>query len=111
MTPRAQQIAIAEACGWKWNPANPPTDARPYYTHPTMRAEYNLPDYLNDLNAMHEAELVLRPEGTYGEWPLWDKYVKILGEQHTGCDDVAHATARQKAVAFLKTVGKWEGYG
>lgn len=53
MTPEKQRIAIAEVCGWKWTEDG---------WHDTVRkravkmiAGHNLPDYLNDLNAMHEA--------------------------------------------------------
>ena len=55
-------------------------------------------DYCTDLNAMHEAEKTLRG----GEW---DTYVDLLADTWI---EVAHATARQRAEAFLKTIGKWE---
>jgi hypothetical protein len=56
------------------------------------------PDYCNDLNAMHEAEKVL----TFKDWEF---YCDELGGSFQGC---AHATARQRAEAFLRTLGKWE---
>lgn len=78
MTPEAQRIAIAEACGWKWysRPASGPWAANPHRAlyHPILSAELVstlqpatmterqcndlfiwregfIPDYLNDLNA------------------------------------------------------------
>jgi len=112
MNPDKQRITIAEACGWKWNPANPPTDARPYYTHPTMRAEYNLPDYLNDLNAMHEAEKVLTLE-QFDRYrtDLWSAVCNSEYAFESCAPLIAirafiSATAAQRAEAFLRTIGK-----
>lgn len=59
-----------------------------------------IPDYLNDLNAMHEAEIsYIITNG------LWDDYVGHLkaimyqGERFWG-----QATAKQRAEAFLRTI-------
>jgi hypothetical protein len=46
MSPK-QRIAIAEACGWKKLSMSLGLDL--------------MPDYPNDLNAMHDAEKVLKP--------------------------------------------------
>ena len=57
-------------------------------------------DYCNDLNAMHIAEKHLfdtRKDTSYG-------YELATGE----CTTMWHATARQRAEAFLRTLGKWE---
>ena len=102
MKPEQQRIAIAEACGtMKWS-----------YALPTKTIACTVPDYLNDLNAMHEAEKIcLRPNPgeahAYEKWETWIKYVGILGDQYTGDDDVAHATASQRAKAFLRTLNLW----
>ena len=104
MTPEAQRIAIAEACGWtKFEWAG---NLVLFGTLTVGDKRWDgkvVPDYLNDLNAMHEAEKVLRPDGACGEWPLWDKYVEIIAWK-TGVDDVVHATAAEKAEAFLRTL-------
>jgi len=56
------------------------------------------PDWCNDLNAMHKAEkTILDINDGYG-WEL----------SRTECFTVWHATARQRAEAFLRTLGKWE---
>ena len=100
MKPEAQQIAIAEACGIVsrdcWGPL-----------YKTAQGVVRVcPDYLNDLNAMHEAEKVLcdspKRKHTYLQW--------------LGCEDdytstvflCVAATAAQRAEAFLRTIGKWE---
>lgn len=132
MTPEKQRIAIAEACGWRtdselvsfgWRPS---LCAIPTYKYaPIDRVP--LPDYLNDLNAMHEAEEVLT------EWqkeayalviseliPEDDGFVKTpyvpSANAYIGYIEcpagvtfkMIHATAAQRAEAFLRTIGKWE---
>jgi len=55
-------------------------------------------DYLNDLNAMHEAEKVLTAKQK-------GRYAHLL----TGsCGRAWDATATQRAQAFLKTLGLWK---
>ena len=115
MNPEQQRIAIAEACGWShktlgnetywWHDENnkslPPSDDG-------MRA---CPDYLNDLNAMHEAEKLL----TKANWGCYGAELYIITGAHThGISQnhhwlaVAFSTASQRAEAFLRTIGKWE---
>lgn len=113
MKPEAQRIAIAEACGWKFTV----TDEGGEIKYPNgFRVEFCpvewaekrffqvIPDYLNDLNAMHEAEEVLTDRVGY--------LIELGGcVQDAAVEDwwlVAHATAAQRAEAFLKTIGKWE---
>ena len=118
MKPEQQRIAIAEACGFKitrveYDPngevervwAETPDswkgkDVRPW-----------LPDFLNDLNAMHEAwcslddvrkdemQMILR-EIVFKGQPV--VRLSILGEAI-----ISNATADQRAEAFLRTIGKW----
>jgi len=57
----------------------------------------DLPDYLNDLNAMHEAEKVLTPEQC-------DSYQHLLGMT---VNRPWHATATQRAEVFLQTLNLW----
>ncbi len=73
MTPEQQRVAIAEACGWKFVGAHPSMKCvslmcwvRP--GNPDWMSEQPF-DYLNDLNAMREAEKVLNEDQryTYGE--------------------------------------------
>jgi len=97
MKPEKQRIAIAEACGWK-------PDKRGFgwlSPHGYYAPE---PDYLNDLNAMHEAEKTLNQN-------LAAEYARMLtstawqSEQPTFAPMTA--TAAQRAEAFLRTIGKW----
>ena len=68
--------------------------------------EDDLPDYLNDLNAMHEAEKVLFAQGW--EWQV--RYYNRLCAM-SGCTNSAiktlTLTAAQRAEAFLKTLYLW----
>ena len=58
-----QEIAIAKVCGWTHTKTVHNPDPSAYGTHPIHTADVAwdlpLPDYLNDLNAMHEAEKTL----------------------------------------------------
>ena len=88
MTQDAQRIAIAQACGITG------------YLH-------DLPDYLNDLNAMHEVEMIL---------PIWldDGVQPYQGTRHHYrhelcllCSQPIHATAAHRAEAFLRALKLW----
>jgi hypothetical protein len=116
MTPEAQRIAIAEACGWK--------KAGHYWTRPDHKAcdaLRMLPDYLNDLNAMHEAEKVLTEPNkwNYGNTlalMVLSKERAYFGEKEDaepnlngfGHFALATLTAAQRAEAFLRTLGIWK---
>ncbi len=66
----------------------------------------NVPDYLNDLNAMHEAEALLdRHEAKLFE----EKLFNILESEvmHTGEFALIHASAAQRAEALLKALNLW----
>ena len=56
------------------------------------------PQFCTDLNAMHEAEKTMDEE-------QWHDYVEHVGGRW---EQAMHATARQRAEAFLRTLGKWE---
>lgn len=111
MTNEQINIAIAEACGWYeedneseicWT-----LDELTYCLH-----EDELPDYCNDLNAMHEAEetLDLQKAGVFAEQLRVTVYrTTRLPHVDSGSFAHVHATASQRAEAFLKTIGKWEG--
>ena len=106
MSPEAQRIAIAEACGWTgvrragpkhWDSL---VGRSPRATHLGEGFE-RVPDYLNDLNAMHEAEKVLTR-------PQWESYTSAL---FVTCDDwpsALRATAAQRAEAFLRALNLWK---
>jgi hypothetical protein len=100
MKPEAQRIAIAEACGWtKVNPldyGSAVVGLPPKHKYVTLE---EIPDYLCDLNAMHEVEEKMNPL-------LIFTYLKFLG--YPGAFfPVVYATAAQRAEAFLRTKGLW----
>lgn len=62
-----------------------------------------LPDYLNDLNAMHEAELKL-DQGQRTRYIF--TLQTMLGGMQFG--ENYFATAAQRSEALLRTIGKWK---
>jgi hypothetical protein len=62
------------------------------------------PDYCNDLNAMHEVEKTLTDE----QHRLFRSYLgEAVGDVAYFCRKIISATARQRAEAYLRTIGKW----
>jgi hypothetical protein len=115
MNKEKQKIAIAEACGW--TQIEPCTCcagvSRGYQPTPGAHKKH-LPDYLNDLNAMHEAEKTLTDE-QIARWQrdLWltcenDFYALEACAPPIVLRRFISATAAQRAEAFLRTIGKWE---
>ena len=107
MTPEQQRIALSAALG-NLNPRieNGRVIRSAFQSEDgTFFGSGGVPDYLNDLNAMHQAEKVLKEEhlDAYGDW-LAD------GNSSGGRPSELchwHATAAQRAEAFLRTIGKW----
>jgi len=60
------------------------------------------PDYCRDLNAMHEAEKILFTTNN------WDACAYEAALQKETTSWAWHSTAKQRAEAFLKTIGKWK---
>lgn len=122
MDPIKQRIAIAEACGWRIYESNGMT----YYEMPGgivwnyVLLVGQLPNYLNDLNAMHEALKALNDDQIMAYQSF------LLGVANGHEDETAlrkyldggpnewhgwaaqEPEAKHKAEAFLKTIGKWE---
>jgi hypothetical protein len=111
MNKEKQRIKIAEACGWEWKAY---ADTMGWYLNGKLVWNRQvcgldnfriptgpIPDYLNDLNAMHEAEKVLQNQFTTLEETYWRNLAYV--KPHP-----IYATAAQRAVAFLRTLGKWE---
>ena len=122
--------AIAKACGWKLKSKKFKSTNAAYRTgyryergseaacsggechgwgwsNTPESAAMHLPPYCTDLNAMHEAEKNLTE---------WHKYRYAINEivwnqrdKKTGiAESIIHATARQRAEAFLRTKGLWK---
>jgi hypothetical protein len=92
MTNERINVAIAEACGWK-------PDKRGLGWLNPNGCYTETPNYCADLNAMNEAE-----------WSLTDDQLWRMAREIERNDEQWYfrATARQRAEAFLRTLGLWE---
>jgi len=111
MSPEKQNLLIAQICGWinvKSVRTDYGSDASCEYelrgTPPELKDQpfsiRPVPDYVNNLNATHKMEECL------GYIDNWLKYEGFLDEG--GTKFLFHATAAQKAEAFLRVFGLWE---
>jgi len=88
MTDEQINAAIAEACGWKGcTECNEP-----------ICEDNFIPNYCKNLNAMHQAE------ETLSDGELWTMKYNLPSQG--GLE--FRSTARQRAEAFLRTLGLWE---
>jgi hypothetical protein len=119
MTPEQQRIAIAEACGWTRCEGS-------MGFHQTLADEkskqcggrwswFEIPNYLGDLNAMHEAEQVLSEEQKE-QFVFWMNHIHPSADIHHSDDQwdfrlevfsLVHSPASQRAEAFLRTLNLW----
>jgi hypothetical protein len=135
MTPDAQRIAIAESVGWHAEHLRNRCDGTHIircgacgghghsncYGNGTGQVHslcWNNPcspsaippDYLGDLNAMHEVEKGLGDS----QWLTYESELERIVDrdnhhltiQQLTCAQI-HATASQRAEAYLRTIGKW----
>ena len=114
MTDQEINIVIAEACGWT-APDDCTRTPKHKWKSPLDGCCYDqIPSYTTDLNAMHEAEKILDPiipENVNVYSDTWEKYAGELEHicEHSDPKHCAHhTTARQRAEAFLRTIGKWK---
>lgn len=113
MNPVKQIIAIAEAQGirCKVNPFS--GNVLRLVTSPgetVVRFGSPVPDYINDLNAIHQAFLTL---GDLDRSKFCAELANAITrrgvtETHSFHHEYVNATAAQRAEAFLRTIGKWE---
>lgn len=96
MTPESQRIAIATACG-----IYRPTGDTCYGPRWYEVWINSIPDFCNDLNAMHEAEKALSDDQRR-------EYVVILCRMFDLGFKSITATAAQRAEAFLRTLNLWK---
>jgi hypothetical protein len=121
MTLDQQRIAIAQACGWTeiyWLSARGLISARGLSGRPPGKIcsfKY-LPDYINDLNAMHEAEKVLTYEQKE-QFVFWMNHIHPSADIHHSdapkdfrleVFSLVHSPASQRREAFLRTLGLWQ---
>lgn len=121
MSPDAQRIAFAEACGWSrlaepkwveyfWRPGAL-TGANAHWENAKGQPMLHkwIPDYTSDLNAMREAlmslKLTTEQKRQYGITLL--DIVERDGADPTRFNHVT-SSAAQQLEAILRTLGKWE---
>ena len=92
MNDTEQRIAVAEACGWTRLRSHPLSR----WLSPHGGSWYDAPNYINDLNAMHEAEKTLTDDQliTYEGW-----LIAVAGISSR------RATAKERCDAFCLTLG------
>jgi hypothetical protein len=100
MTNQEINETIAKACGWRrvdifeWDGS---------FCLPKQYVELSdLPNYVEDLNATHEAEKTLNKHQAC-------LYLTHLNDLHKSLFECfVHATAEQRAEAFLRTLNLWK---
>jgi hypothetical protein len=109
MTPLQINQKIAEALGWtsihKTFARIPQTgmwDECLFGIPKDSHLDRDIPFYSSDLNAMHEAEKVGQSL-TDGFWTAYSAGLKL-----SGATQITHATAKERAEAFLRTLNLWE---
>ena len=124
MSPEAQRVAIAEACGWKyvhlngcmdfamvapgesWHLSTYSDGGRWIDGKPSKDAKISSvgmpPDYLNSIDAMQSA---LQMQ-TVGHCIYFDRGLSNIAKE--GSTLVSLLPASTWAECFLKTIGKWE---
>lgn len=118
MTPESQRIAIAEACGFVMEADRFYFDRIAFVKDGKRMASIDLPDFPNDLNAMHDACGLLAAKGwrcvanmgTDGTWECFftKRYsyscLPGMGDHYGSGSTLAVAIGE----AFLSAIGKWE---
>jgi len=115
VTPEAQRIAIAEACGWTNVAPRIVKNVKHQGDDVTVGIWSDngwIPNYLNDLNAMHEAVSIFDyDQADEFEDHLCDICKRSNDEKENPAPwrfAVVNAIAAQRAEAFLRTIGKWK---
>lgn len=106
MTDQEINIAIAKVCGWTFALSKDWPDGMAFKERNAVRLPVwtnDIPNYCGDLNAMHEAEEKVPITNYYENLCACNTDRVLIGYRH-----LWHATARQRAEAFLRTLGKWK---
>jgi hypothetical protein len=119
MTNEQINAAIAEACGfigWDEFYVNKDGPKFRFWDYPKdwngPSREPWVPLFCTDLNAIHEAEKTLTIQQKENDYQILLETVTRSGKSGLTFGLAAylfcHATAHQRAEAFLRTLGKWE---
>lgn len=93
-------IIIAQFCKWECEHGLPPTSL-------TCGCPLDIPDYENDLNAIHEAEKMLTDIPTKsGEKSQKTRYRENLCIECMGAGGPITASAQHRVNAFIKTINE-----
>lgn len=113
MTDEQINQRIAEACGWKC--AGHPDQLKAtegwefgyqFVLQPDgqLVTHNSIPNYCTNLNAMHDALMTLKD---YSMRKYYTQMLEAVVDEPLRFYAIA-STARQRAEAFLRTLGKWE---
>lgn len=114
MTKEKLRLICAELDGWIWNELqvirpNGTALARHRWMHDTLPNEDQLlniiPNYPEDLNAVHELEEKLTPDNSPKGQISYDNILMRICGSHQAC---VSAEALQRCEALVKLHGKWE---
>ncbi len=104
MNPTEIDIAIHEALGHRVEPC---TCTRP--SGKDAATGKHVPNYHGDLNAMHEAEATMDKDECFLYHDTLRQNLPSRADMKVRAELwTFHATAAQRAEAFLRTVGKWK---
>lgn len=83
------------------------TEATGLWDYPYSSETKRMYDFCSDLNAMHEAEKTLRTTDSH-EYANMLYDIACKNQEQNGKWLPYSISARQRAEAFLRTLGKWE---
>lgn len=101
-----RRIRIAKLCGWRstqWEGEEEPLWELPGNSFTRLRTTKELPDYLNDLNAIHMAVMAM-PKQLRMKHDVWLMLICSHEDGTWDLFDVHNATAEQRAEAFILTM-------
>lgn len=108
-----KRLRIARVCGWEYTYGSSSDEGFPWRKDATGSHHHDIPDYLNSLDAMHEAVMTLRGKahshaGKMKYLDYHDALEEIVMKANSQPGNVSiyssEASARQRAEAFLMTI-------
>jgi len=107
LTDREKRIKVSECCTWRHildsageHFIKPNETIKQYILRGDRSFLHDLPDYLNDLNAMHEAEKTLN----IVQQVVFHRNLAMICDNETVDWGTTHAPPAKRAEAFAKTV-------
>jgi|688.fasta_scaffold241180_5 hypothetical protein len=111
MTQEQKRIKLAEAGGWKVHPNDRFIVIPPNSPH-SVQPLSTIPDYFNDLNAVHELEKTIERLCKEGDYWFHLRELCAFPDAESDWNKVyfftaVHATAAQRCEAIGKTLNLW----